>query len=196
MPLRAARKISPVDLETLAGNGFSLFFALRSCGGRVMDPPAFPQRLLVALLANSLPFNHNLQIHDFGGNHVGGPVQEFPVRSDARHRVLGFDVAGGKRGLHPRAAGRLQRDAFRLCSAEIPDIERVTACMIRNQAQLSPGCRVYFRSSEPARERAVTRVNAGRPLSLKPAASRKPVSAKSVSAKPRKPKKPAKPSAT
>jgi len=44
-------------------------------------------------------------------------------------------------------------DAFRLCSTEIPDVDRVTVCMIRNQSQLSPGCRVFFRPSEP--ERAV-----------------------------------------
>jgi len=36
-------------------------------------------------------------------------------------------------------------DAFRLCSSEIPYVERVKACMIRLQSQLSPGCRVYFR---------------------------------------------------
>ncbi|TMJ81193.1 MAG: hypothetical protein E6G79_16605, partial [Alphaproteobacteria bacterium] len=31
-------------------------------------------------------------------------------------------------------------DAFRLCSADIPDVERITACMSRNRSQLSPGC--------------------------------------------------------
>jgi hypothetical protein len=36
-------------------------------------------------------------------------------------------------------------DAFRLCGPEIPDVNRVTACMVRRQAELSPGCRVYFR---------------------------------------------------
>jgi len=40
-------------------------------------------------------------------------------------------------------------DAFRLCSAEIPDVPRVTACMVRRQAELSPGCRVYFHQDEP-----------------------------------------------
>src|SRR5580700_7866792 len=79
-------------------------------------------------------------------------------------------------------------DAFRLCSAEIPDVDRVTVCMIRNKSQLSPGCRVFFR---PEPESAVTPVAAGRPLSISPAASRKP-----GSAKPRKPKKPATPGAT
>ncbi len=74
-------------------------------------------------------------------------------------------------------------DAFRLCGPEIPDVDRVTACMIRNKSQLTPGCRVYFR--EPEAE--VTPVASGRPLSIRPASSQK-----SVSAKPRKPKKSAK----
>ena len=77
-------------------------------------------------------------------------------------------------------------DAFRLCSAEIPDVDLVTVCMIRNKSQLSPGCRVFFRP-----ESAVTPVVAGSPLSIRPAASRKP-----GSVKPRKPKQPARPGAT
>jgi hypothetical protein len=81
-------------------------------------------------------------------------------------------------------------DAFRLCGPEIPDVDRVTACMVRNKSQLSPGCRVYFRPG-PDPEPAVTPVAAGRPLSIGPATSRKP-----VSVKPRKPKKPRKPAAT
>jgi hypothetical protein len=40
-------------------------------------------------------------------------------------------------------------DAMRLCGQDIPDVDRVTACMIRNQAQLSDGCRSVFRK-EPA----------------------------------------------
>jgi hypothetical protein len=59
-------------------------------------------------------------------------------------------------------------DAFRLCSADIPDVDRITACMIRKQDQLTPGCRAYFKSSE-----AEPAVRAGMPLSLSPAAERK-----------------------
>jgi len=77
-------------------------------------------------------------------------------------------------------------DAMRLCGAYVPDVDRITACMIQNKAQLSPGCRVYFR---PEPEAAVTPVAAGRPMSIKPASPKKPVSAKS-----RKSKKPARPS--
>jgi hypothetical protein len=38
-------------------------------------------------------------------------------------------------------------DAFRLCGSEIPDVDRVTLCMARNKAQLSPACRAHFRPS-------------------------------------------------
>ena len=41
-------------------------------------------------------------------------------------------------------------DAFRLCSADIPDVERITACMSRNRSQLSPGCRAHFRPEPEA----------------------------------------------
>ena len=81
-------------------------------------------------------------------------------------------------------------DAMRLCGAYIPDVDRITVCMIQNKSQLSPGCRAHFRA-EPSRPSDVTSVNAGKPLSIKPATARKP-----VSAKPKKPKQPAKPAAT
>lgn len=35
-------------------------------------------------------------------------------------------------------------DAFRLCGSEIPDISRVTACMIAKKASLSAPCRAVF----------------------------------------------------
>jgi len=35
-------------------------------------------------------------------------------------------------------------DAFRLCSSEIPNISKITACMIKHRAQLSPGCRAVM----------------------------------------------------
>ena len=35
-------------------------------------------------------------------------------------------------------------DVFRLCSSEIPSVERITACMHRQRANLSPGCRSVF----------------------------------------------------
>ena len=77
-------------------------------------------------------------------------------------------------------------DAFRLCSAEIPDVGRVTACMVAKKSQLSPPCRAPFRPDPEPREAAVR--PAGRPTVIRPATPRK-----AVIAKPRKAKKPAKP---
>ncbi len=56
-------------------------------------------------------------------------------------------------------------DAFRLCGADIPDVDRITACMIRNRAQLSPACRVFFRAGPEPRE-ASERVER-RPVAVK-----------------------------
>ena len=92
------------------------------------------------------------------------------------------------RAYTPEQEQACTNDAFRLCSADIPDVDRVTVCMARNKSQLSPDCRAQFR---PEPEAAVTPVAAGRPLSIRPASSRKPVSAKA-----RKPKQPTKPAAT
>ena len=74
-------------------------------------------------------------------------------------------------------------DAFRLCSSEIPDVDRVTVCMIRNKAQLSPQCKAFFRP-DPEPER----------VAAEPA--RRPVAGKRKVAKPHKAKKPAKPVAS
>lgn len=55
-------------------------------------------------------------------------------------------------------------DAFRLCGPEIPDVDRVTACMVARKAELSPGCRVFFRPGpEPV-------ADAGVPMNIRPAA--------------------------
>ena len=35
-------------------------------------------------------------------------------------------------------------DAFRLCSAEIPNIPKITACMMKHRADLSVGCRAVM----------------------------------------------------
>ena len=35
-------------------------------------------------------------------------------------------------------------DAFRLCSSEIPNIPKITACMMKQRANLSSGCRAVM----------------------------------------------------
>lgn len=61
-------------------------------------------------------------------------------------------------------------DAMRLCGAFVPDVDRITVCMMQNKAQLTPACRAQFgptpvamRSNEAVRRK---------PTSLKP---RKPL---------------------
>ena len=76
-------------------------------------------------------------------------------------------------------------DAFRLCGPEIPDVDRVTACMIARKSELSPGCRIYFRTPEPV---AAAVAAARRPVRITPMAARKP-----AGVKPRKTKKSARP---
>ena len=39
-------------------------------------------------------------------------------------------------------------DAFRLCSAHIPNIEAITTCMKTNKSKLSPDCRAAFDKAE------------------------------------------------
>jgi hypothetical protein len=35
-------------------------------------------------------------------------------------------------------------DAMKFCGREIPDVQRITACMVRNIDKLSPRCRAQF----------------------------------------------------
>ena len=90
-------------------------------------------------------------------------------------------------------------DAFQFCGPEIPDVDRVTACMIRNKARLSAGCRAHFRPASPAPSAAAGQPTDIRPVVRRPVSAKpvnaKPVSAKPVSAKSKKPK-PVKPAAT
>jgi hypothetical protein len=45
-------------------------------------------------------------------------------------------------------------DAFRLCSSEIPNIPKITACMIKNKSNLSPGCRAVMDKDQAASRKA------------------------------------------
>jgi hypothetical protein len=55
----------------------------------------------------------------------------------------------------PEQQQACQSDAFRLCNEFIPDVQKVTACMARKRASLSPACRGQFAhpSSHKVREK-------------------------------------------
>jgi hypothetical protein len=46
-------------------------------------------------------------------------------------------------------------DAFRLCSSEIPNIDRITACMFKHKAELSVGCRTVMDKDLAAKQSKV-----------------------------------------
>jgi hypothetical protein len=45
-------------------------------------------------------------------------------------------------------------DAMRLCGHEVPNVQRITACMVKQRANLSPGCRAVMDREGAARRRA------------------------------------------
>jgi hypothetical protein len=45
-------------------------------------------------------------------------------------------------------------DAMRLCGHEVPNVQRITACMVKQRANLSPGCRAVMDREHTARRRA------------------------------------------
>jgi hypothetical protein len=56
-------------------------------------------------------------------------------------------------------------DAMRLCSSEIPNVDRITACMERQRDSLSDGCKAIFEVDTPATatESTVNETPAARP---------------------------------
>jgi hypothetical protein len=100
-------------------------------------------------------------------------------------------IASAAQAYTPEQQQACMGDALQLCGEFVPDVDRVTACMIRRKSQLSSGCRVYFREPEPE-VIAVTRMR--KPVRLAPVTARKPVAARRpVGVKLKKPKKPARP---
>jgi len=56
-------------------------------------------------------------------------------------------------------------DVWRLCGSQIPDVNRITACLRANVPQLSPPCRAVM---EPASQREPDRRRRGRPMQPQP----------------------------
>jgi hypothetical protein len=46
-------------------------------------------------------------------------------------------------------------DAFKLCSSEIPNISKITACMFKHKAELSTGCRAVMDKEVVAKSKNV-----------------------------------------
>jgi hypothetical protein len=48
-------------------------------------------------------------------------------------------------------------DVWRLCSDQIPDVNRIVACLQQNTPQLSTGCRAVFQSNNQAQPQQTPR---------------------------------------
>jgi hypothetical protein len=67
--------------------------------------------------------------------------------------AIGFAVVlavltqpGTSHAYTPEQQQACQPDAMRLCGQFVPNADAITACMIQKKLQLSPQCRVFFRS--------------------------------------------------
>ena len=138
------------------------------------------------VLANPGPLNHNSAELGAGGQMTIFRAGHFGFGSLlAMALAISISPAAGQ-GYTPEQEQACSGDAFRPCSAEIPDVGRVTACMVARKSELSPPCRAQFGPDPEPRE--TTARPAGRPTDIRPATPRK-----AVSVKPRKAKQPAKP---
>jgi hypothetical protein len=86
---------------------------------------------------------------------MGGWMPSFRLGSSGLAAVfaIGFAVAlgiliqpGTSHAYTPEQQQACQPDAMRLCGEFVPNVDAITACMIQKKSQLSPQCRVFFRS--------------------------------------------------
>ena len=79
-----------------------------------------------------------------GINHGNRRLEEIPVRlvRSGGHVLMWPHTSSAYTSEQQQAC---TPDAMRLCSAYIPDVDSITACMNRNKSQLSPTCRAFFR---------------------------------------------------
>jgi len=58
--------------------------------------------------------------------------------------IVSIASTGSSFAFSSEAQQQCTGDAFRLCSSEIPNIPKITACMIKHRADLSTGCRAVM----------------------------------------------------
>jgi hypothetical protein len=68
----------------------------------------------------------------------------------------------------PEQQQMCQGDAMRLCGEFIPDVDRITACMIAKKSQLSEGCRAVFGGESTQSAAASYGSRSSRPMSITP----------------------------
>jgi len=76
------------------------------------------------------------------------PIRLLTIRDFKAMSVLAFWLAMLPAASHAFTQDDQRRlctgDVLRLCASEIPNVERITACMHKQRASLSDGCRGVF----------------------------------------------------
>ena len=75
---------------------------------------------------------------------VSFSLSQIAIRKAGLTAIVAFGLCAASTSsfaFSPEAQQMCTGDAFRLCSSEIPDISRITACMMRQRTNLSVGCR-------------------------------------------------------
>jgi hypothetical protein len=58
--------------------------------------------------------------------------------------IVSIASTGSSFAFSSEAQQQCTGDAFRLCSSEIPNIPKITACMMKHRSDLSAGCRTVM----------------------------------------------------
>jgi hypothetical protein len=57
-------------------------------------------------------------------------------------------ISSASKAYTPEQQQLCSNDAIRLCSSDIPDVDRITVCMSRQRNLLSPACKAFFPTDE------------------------------------------------
>ncbi|WP_247280134.1 MULTISPECIES: hypothetical protein [unclassified Bradyrhizobium] len=89
------------------------------------------------------PQNQVAQAHELGDPFRMTRYQTIATLFAVAATAIAFQTSPGL-AFSSEAQQMCSGDAMRLCSSEIPDIPRIRACMVRNKAHVSPGCRAVM----------------------------------------------------
>jgi hypothetical protein len=79
-----------------------------------------------------------------GSIQSGEPIIAIRLAAIAVCAISLSAVPTASHAFSPEAQQLCTGDAFRLCSAEIPNVSRITACVMKQRASLSAGCRTIM----------------------------------------------------
>ena len=108
---------------------------------RVRD---YPPHEAVFAAGETMPKQNGRQIASFSAKGETTMIRTFALTAITASALSLFALPSQSYAFSPEAQQMCTGDAMRLCSAEIPDIPRITACMMKQRTSLSAGCRAVM----------------------------------------------------